>query len=54
MSLILNELIILTDELIILDQIAKIKYNVPISLWLVEYNHKYFFKVSYLRKGNKL
>lgn len=44
MSLVLNELIILTEELIILDQVAKIKYNVPISLWLVEYNHKYLKK----------
>ena len=37
-------MIILIEDPIIPDQIAKIKYNIPISLWLVEYNHLFIGK----------
>lgn len=34
-----SRIIILIDDPIKPDQIAKIKYNIPMSLWLVEYSH---------------
>jgi len=45
-------IIILIEEPIIPDKIAKIKYNIPISLWLVEYNHLFISIMS--DKSNKL
>lgn len=38
-----NRIIILIEEPISPDQIAKIKYKIPISLWLVEYNHLFIY-----------
>lgn len=44
-------IIILSALPIIPDHIPKIKYNVPIFLWLVENNH---FTIKWLKWGNKL
>lgn len=38
-----SRMIILIEDPIIPDQIAKIKYRIPISLWFVEYNHLFIY-----------
>lgn len=49
-----NRIKILSDDPIIPAQIPKIKYKVPISLWLVEKIHFIVEKIKWLNKGCKL